>query len=89
MRRLSDPGTADHAHESIGSSFHSPLSSIHRQLKATGRGRHVGGFSYYHKSPITRVVGLADWLDSFANRFDWLRRELDSNQHTLLIKTII
>ncbi len=26
MRRLSDPGTADHAHESIGSSFHSPLS---------------------------------------------------------------
>ena len=26
MRRLSDPGTTDHAHESIGSSFHSPLS---------------------------------------------------------------
>lgn len=38
------------------------LNWIYRQLKATGRGKHVGRFSYYHSALVAQVPDVADRL---------------------------
>ena len=36
---------------------------MYRKLRATGRGKHVGSFSYYHKSVIAGLPEVADGLE--------------------------
>ncbi len=38
------------------------LNWIYRQLKATGRGKHVGRFSYYHFALVDQVPGVTNRL---------------------------
>ena len=45
-----------------------PLGTSFRQLKATRRGKHVGGLSYYHRSLIDRVPPVASELASICSR---------------------
>ena len=45
-----------------------PLPSIRRQLAATGRGKHVGRFSYYHTSLAAQVPGVMQQLVSHVRK---------------------
>lgn len=47
-----------------------PLSSLFDSLRSTGRGKHVGPFSYYHRSVVERVPSAAAHLDSIWRRFN-------------------
>ena len=40
------------------------LASVYNSLRATGRGKHVGPFSYYHLSLVRSVDAVAERLDS-------------------------
>ena len=42
--------------------FSTGLKWIYHQLKATGRGKHVGRFSYYHSTLVAQAPGVADRL---------------------------
>ena len=41
-----------------------PLLWTYQQLKATGRGKHVGNFSYYHTALLARLPKVCNRLDS-------------------------
>ena len=38
------------------------LGCIYRRLRGTGRGKHVGSFSYYHKSVVAELPEITDGL---------------------------
>ena len=40
------------------------------QLRASGRGKHVGSFSYYHVRMIAERPGVAAFLSALCRRFD-------------------
>ena len=40
-----------------------PLRPVHRRLAATGRGKHVGQFSYYHRSAAALVPGILERIE--------------------------
>ena len=41
-----------------------------RQLRATGRGKHVGGFSYYHADLLVQVPEASEFLLKARGRFE-------------------
>ena len=46
------------------------LSLAKRQLRTTGRGKHVGGFSYYHAAVIVQVPEIWEFLQKTRRRFE-------------------
>ena len=44
------------------------LADLHTRLKSTGRGKHIGLFSYYHEALIDIVPGLGDDLAALRHR---------------------
>ena len=41
-----------------------------RQLRATGRGKHVGGFSYYHADLVVQTPAVWEFLQKTRGRFE-------------------
>lgn len=56
---------------------HSDLRLACRQLRATGRGKHLAQFSYYHVDLISTLPGVAEFLLKTAERFS--KRQSDFN----------
>ncbi len=46
------------------------LGLANRQLRSSGRGKHVGGFSYYHVDLIVQVPGAWEFLQKTRGRFE-------------------
>lgn len=53
----------------LGDPEHSGLTWAYRQLRATGRGKHLARFSYYHVDVISTLPDLAEFLLKTAERF--------------------
>lgn len=53
----------------LGDPEHSGLTWAYRQLRATGRGKHLAQFSYYHVDLISTLPGVAKFLLKTAERF--------------------
>ena len=45
------------------------LGLARRQLRTSGRGKHVGGFSYYHADVIVQVPGAWEFIQKTRRRF--------------------
>ena len=46
------------------------VAQAYAELRAGGRGKHVGAFSYYHASTVAERPAVATFLDDLRRRFD-------------------
>ena len=60
-----------------GTAYPASLGWAYEQLRVTGRGKHIGGFSYYHVLLVSECEDVLAWLNSLRSQTDEPRFEFN------------